>query len=408
MTAASGPLQAAQRELLPDALRGFALFGILIVNIMSFAGGLSGSSMGGFNAASTVADWMVVALVAFLAEFKFYPIFSFLFGYGFTLFWRKARQRGADAGALFNRRIGFMAVLGILHGVFIWFGDILSRYALVALLLKGRLNYGPKRLLLSMRRWLIATVLVAAALSLSMVASTLAVSVLDTAMQQDGLMRESAEATRQIYAAGGYWAITWQRLIDYCYITAVFIFLIPQVMFLFLCGAFIARAGWLRHVERHRDKWRRILRWSLYVGVPVNLLWAAMQLANAQDQSIWFPPVAALIDVLIPVQAAAYVAVFALLSGHERSAGIFRLLAYAGRMPLTNYIAQSVICSFFLYGYGLGLGDDLGQAKLALLAFGIYGAQLLWSRAWLSRYELGPLEALWRRFTYQASEARKA
>lgn len=394
------PIATSHRELLPDALRGFALFGILMVNIMSFAGGLDGGSLGAFTAATTAPDRVVVALVAFLAEYKFYPIFSFLFGYGFALFWRKARLRGADTDRLFARRVGFMAVLGIAHGVLIWFGDILSRYALVALLLKGRLHFGPKRLLLSIRRWLVAAVLIAAALSLGSVADNLASSAFESVTQQNVPKREANTATLHLYAAGSYGDITQQRLIDYANITVFFAFLVPQVLVLFLCGAFIARAGWLRHADRHRDKWARILRIGLYVGVPANLAWAALQVTNAMEQSIWFTPVAALLDVAMPVLAGAYVAAFALLATDARRSGVFRTLACAGRMPLTNYLSQSVICSFLLYGYGLGLGDDLRQSQLALLAVGIYAAQLVWSRAWLARFEQGPMEMMWRRFTY--------
>jgi uncharacterized protein len=300
-----------------------------------------------------------------------------------------------------------MAVLGVAHGVFIWFGDILSRYAIVALFLKGRLDYGPKRLLKSMRNWLIVSVVVSASLSLVMLIGTLAVSVLDVTSQEPTLTREAVEKVRELYAGQGYWDVTQQRAADYVYITVLFMFLVPQVLLLFLTGAFVARAGWLRHPAQHREKWSRILNWSLAIGVPVNLAWAALQLGNSYDQSIWFAPIAAILDVAMPVMAASYIACFALLSADGKADALLDFLAYTGRMPLTNYIAQSVICSFVLYGYGLGLGDDLGQAKLALMAIAIYALQTLWSRAWLSRYEQGPLEAVWRRFTYNAPDNKK-
>jgi uncharacterized protein len=406
MTSLSGPTSPRERELLPDALRGFALFGILLVNIMSFANGLSGSSLGDFTRVTTMADRVTVAFVAFLAEFKFYPIFSFLFGYGFALFWTKARRRGADAGNLFYRRIGFLGLMGVLHGVFIWFGDILSRYALVALFLKQYLNHGPKRLLRAMRTWLIVTLAVAFGLALLMLVGTMVMMTMGEAGQDAAIARDAVEVVKRTYSTGNFAAVTAQRCSDYVTITIMFLFLVPQVLLIFLTGVFVARAGWLRSPAKHQAKWRRILAWSLAIGVPVNLVWAVLQMYNAQYLPEWFPVAAALLDSFMPVLAGAYVAGFALLVSNGkagsilRAHAILRALSYAGRMPLTNYIAQSVICSILLYGYGFGLGDDLRQAKLALLAIGIYVTQLVWSRVWLSYFELGPLEAFWRRVTY--------
>jgi uncharacterized protein len=277
----------------------------------------------------------------------------------------------------------------------------------VALFLKQYLNHGPKRLLKAMRTWLIVTLAVAFGLALLMLVGILAMMAMGEAGQDAALARDAAaiasdavEVVRRTYATGNFAAVTAQRCTDYVTITIMFLFLVPQVLLIFLTGVFVARAGWLRHAERHQAKWRRILAWSVVIGLPVNLVWAALQMYNAQYLPEWFPVAAALLDSFMPVLAGAYVAGFALLAAEGNASSILRALSYAGRMPLTNYIAQSVICSILLYGYGFGLGDDLRQAGLALLAIGLYVIQLVWSRVWLSYFELGPLEAFWRRVTY--------
>lgn len=379
-----------QRDAHIDVLRGFALFGILIVNLMSFTSGLSGPSLGILTESSTLADHIVLVLVAFLGEFKFYPIFAFLFGYGFLKIWRRAQASGDDVEALYNRRLWFLGLLGAFHGIFIWFGDILSRYAVVAIFLRKRLAYGPRKLLRSVRAWLLMAVGVGIVFAV--------VGMIET---PPGSAAANNTPMASIYATGGFMDVTSQRLKDYLAITVMFVFLIPQVMVIFLLGVLAARMGWIDRPARHRYFWRKVLIAGLLVGLPVNALWAWMQWQNAvafnPALTMWMP----LLDLLMPFQAAAMTAALMLSLDHAWVHRLVILLAPAGRMPLTNYLTQSVVCSLVLYGYGLGLGDDLGQAGLGALAVGVYSLQLLMSRWWLSCHDAGPMEAWWRSVVYR-------
>jgi uncharacterized protein len=124
-----------ERENIIDALRGFALFGILIVNIQSFAWGVGAPTMGMLWEDATWLDEATIWLTAFIFEYKIYPLFCFCFGYGFAVMakrWRYAGLNAIQVKARFNRRLNFMLVLGLFHGIVIWFGDILARYALAA------------------------------------------------------------------------------------------------------------------------------------------------------------------------------------------------------------------------------------------------------------------------------------
>ena len=106
----------------------------------------------------------------------------------------------------------------------------------------------------------------------------------------------------------------------------------------------------------------RVILEGRAAAAPIDIVFPAhwlAQLANARDQSAWFAPLASLLDIFVPAQTAAYVAALALVFGQGKGMAVFRWLADAGRMPLTNYLAQSAICAFVLYGSGLGLGDKL-------------------------------------------------
>lgn len=381
---AAGPTAGAERQVHLDALRGFALLGILVVNIMSFTGGLRMAALGPLTASSPWVDHLTVIGVALLAEFKFYPLFSFLFGYGYLLFWRNAKRKEADARRLFNRRIGFLAILGVLHGTLIWFGDILSRYALVALFLRQYLDARPRALLRAIRRWGVAMIIIGALISgLSMLGGP------------------SAERPlAPIYATAGYFDALTVRVSEYLQISVLFLFLVPQVLVLFLLGLLTARMGWLRRPERHVRFWKRVLLACLVVGIPVNIFWATQdwKLSMAADPGMTLAM--PLLDIAVPTLSAAFVAAFALNLHRPLVQRGVALLAPAGRMALTNYLAQSVLCSVFLYGYGLGWGVWMTQFELLLLALGIFAAEIAFSHWWLARHESGPMEALWRRFTY--------
>lgn len=378
-----------RRDAHIDALRGFALFGILIVNLMSFTSGLSGPSLGVLTESSTLADHIVLVLVAFLGEFKFYPIFAFLFGYGFLKIWRRARASGADVDALYSRRLWFLGLLGAFHGIFIWFGDILSRYAVVAIFLRKRLAYRPRQLLRSIRNWLLLAVGIGVVFAV--------VGVIDS---PPGNGATNQTPIVSVYATGGFLAVTAQRLQDYLAITIMFVFLVPQVMVIFLLGVLVARMGWIDRPARHHAFWRKVLVTGLVVGLPVNALWAWLQWHNAvafnPALTMWMP----LLDLLMPFQAAAMVALLMINLERPTVQCLVALLAHAGRMPLTNYLAQSVVCSFVLYGYGLGLGQTIGQAGLAALAIGVYVTQIVVSPWWLARHDTGPMETWWRRHVY--------
>jgi uncharacterized protein len=382
---------SSSRTPIIDALRGVALFGILAVNIQSFSSGVQIPSLGLLDAESSTADYVTIVLTALLFEYKFYPIFCFCFGYGFAIQVRKWVARGQDASRLFTRRITFMLLLGVFHGVFIWFGDILSRYAVTAFILSMHWQSRPGKLIVAARFWFIFTI-----------ATTIFISATSlmpefTADMNRAIIDEF-NATSRIYTQGTLWAITTQRAYDFMTISVAFIFLIPQVLLLFLLGAITAQMGWLRNPEKWRALWWRVFLIGAVIGIPCNLMFTDRAYSIATNPGVHIGFWQEFASQGTPFLSAMYVAAIALSAHTMAGKAVIALFAPAGRFALTNYLLQSTVLSFLLYGYGLGWGTSLRQTQLLQLACTLFTAQLLVSHLYKRTGWQGPMEALWRRF----------
>jgi uncharacterized protein len=386
---------AGQRDVLVDALRGLALFGILAVNIQSFVWGVSGPSLGVLYESSSLADEVTVFLTALLFEYKFYPIFCFCFGYGFTIQTRRWIARGVDARAHFARRMDFMIFMGVMHGVFIWFGDILLRYAATSYLLRRHLRKGPRALVKAAKFWFCIVVAAAAVLAILLAATPEDAETL----AQIEIARMDGEHVFSIYTEAGYVEASIQRVQDFLTVTATYVMVLPQVMLFFLLGALAAQLKLLRYPDRHRQFWWRVFWLGLIVGLPINIAFAAMHLSTAAEP--WLPPTVwqALLSEFAPVMALAYVAAAALLHSSVAGSAFMRLLAPAGRVALTLYIGESVLMMLLLNGFGFALGAAFGQFELFITAVLMFAVLLIGAHLMLYFNIPGPLEGIWRRYT---------
>lgn len=371
-----------------DALRGLALFGILAVNIQSATWSVGGPTLGALDVTSRMADYAAVLFTAFFLEYKFYPIFCFCFGYGFAVQVRGWKRRAEDASARWLRRMGFMFVMGLLHGVFIWFGDILARYALTGLILGRHVDSRPRSLLKALRFWLVVTL-----------AITLIYALIPAPGDTPTTLPAEILAAKAVYENGSYWQVTWQRAKDFLLILTTFLFVFPQVMLFFLLGALTAKMGWLGNPLRHRAWLIKVFLFALVIGVPINILYTVDSLARASDFSAAFGFRAAIVSTAAPIFSFATIAGFALMSNTTLGARIIAFFAPAGKLALTNYLLQSLLMSTLLYGYGFALGKQFKQAELLALSIAIFVLQLVFSHIYLRYFNQGPLEWLWRRWT---------
>ena len=400
LPAHDGPrrLKRARIEVV-DALRAFALAGILQVNIQSFAWG-AGDPLGFFAEPPGPVDTVVHLLTGTLVSTKFLSIFAFLFGLGFALQWRSMRRRLPvdDARATYRRRLRFLLALGLAHGMLLYFGDILAVYAAIGFLLLHYADQRPASLVAATRAWWLGFAVLT-------VASTTAIEALRRAFpskEDPGAVPLWALGRLATYTQGGYLEQIGPRVADYLSVLgSVALLGVPQVMGLFLLGAVAGRLGWLARPQRYLRLWR-IATWIGVAALPFALAGAWLNLVEMRDSPGDPSVVGTALQSVGAFVASLYVALFVRLQHWTAMQRLIVWLAPAGRMPLTNYVAQSAAMGLLLSGWGLGLGALLSRTELALAALVIVVVQLVVSRAWIGRHGEGPLEALWRRATYGA------
>ena len=398
-----GPVAPKQRIATVDILRGFALLGILLVNMQQFNGSFVGIIAALDKPVTTLDQW-AIWFVDFFAEGKFYSIFALLFGLGLALQYQRAEAQGAHFGSYWLRRMAVLLVIGLVHAYLIWTGDILILYSLLGALLLLWRKARPATLLIWTLALLLLPLLINAALwalvtlgAQSMGEAAMA-EVLDEAM--GGYAVQVAEADR-IYATGSYIAITWQRVAEMNLVFSTLPFFAPNIFAMMMLGLYAGKRRIFEELPAHLPLIRKLWVWGLVIGVIGNFLYVYF----GEQASRTMPSPQLLVSVTgqtfgAPALAIFYMTSLTLLA--QRSDWQRRLapLSYVGRMALTNYLLQSIICTLIFYGYGLGLYGKFGAAGTIVLAVAIYVLQVFFSNWWLRRFQFGPMEWLWRTLTY--------
>lgn len=404
-TSTLDPIAASERIEAMDVLRGFALLGILLMNIEAFVGPLA-AALDGVNPALTGVDRIVDAAIYILVQGKFYLLFSLLFGMGFGVMMQRAETRGSAFSALYLRRTLALLAFGVVHLLLIWSGDILVAYALIALPLLlifrsvpvGHLPY-----------WALGLY----ALTLLMVAGFSAIGILAqleptiAAMMQEELRKEGEKMARLIvaeraaYGSGSYAQAVVQRAWDAAVMLPYTLLLGGQILAMFVLGAWFARSGAIAHPQG-RPRLYASLRWvALPVGLGLMLVSFWMVPTVAVDRMDLTSGTAVLLAMTAsPLMSFGYLA-WILRGTNSAARPSLRWLAPAGRMALTNYLGQSVICTLVFYGYGLGYFEQLPRAWQVPFVFALFALQVLASRWWLARFRYGPAEWVWRAITYR-------
>jgi len=398
------PVAAAERIEAMDVLRGWALLGILLMNIEAFAGPLVGS-LTGLDPRLTGIDRVVDATIFILVQGKFYLLFSLLFGMGFAVMMARAQASGRAFFPLYLRRTLVLLGIGAVHLLLIWSGDILLTYALVALPLLLIFRSVPWR---QMPYWTAGLYLLTLAVlfglsalgSLAQLEPTAAAEMNKALQLQGESMRALLEGERAAYGSGSYLDAVLQRARDAAAILPMMLFIGGQLLGVFVLGAWFVGSGAIARPQEF-ERFYRVLRW---VGLPLGL---AMMLI-----SFWIMPTVEFdrLDVTSGFATSlALVASLPMCLGYlawilrglrSRFASLLRWVAPAGRMALTNYLGQSVICTLIFYGYGLGYFERLPRAWQVPFVIALFLAQVLFSRWWLARFRFGPVEWLWRAATY--------
>jgi uncharacterized protein len=374
------PARSGERILTIDIIRGLALFGVLIVNILGdFRLPLLEHILKRY-AGLEGADRVVEILAAGVLEFKAITIFSFLFGAGIAIQMERASAHNVNARYFLARRLGWLLVLGAMHLLLIWNGDILALYALCGVLLLPLAGL-PWQMLV-----LIGTAFVAlpefAWFGIHVPSGLAAIS--------------EITRTREAYGNGGYIAILkfrWQE--TWSFIVTLLIAVMPRTFGLFCWGVAAWRSGILMRPLLHRGKLAVCLVAGAAAGgvITANEVWAGVS-----GHAYWPALQHTHLDASI-LLALAYVSGLLLWLTPQRATRMPGLAAM-GRMALTNYLMQSIVLGWVFYGYGFGLFGQIGPAAAAAIGVAIYVMQVYLSRLYLQRFRFGPFEWLWRSLSY--------
>jgi len=376
-----GVTSKIHRDTAPDVLRGFALLGILVVNIQ-FMGlnsdqGARGEWTQGF------ANGSATFLIAALFAGKFYLLFSFLFGYSSNYVIRNDRSNRAR----WIKRCLVLIAFGALHFTFLWHGDIIFVYGLFGLLLTFFFFRADRTLKIWSRIvFFLSTFFIVLIGALALMAEYLLDEDLGTStvvsldeILRSGTFLESIPARLEVWVLG----------------IATGIFLQGGLAFAaFLLGVRLARANFLSSpIDKAANE--RLIKKGLILGLPIQIIAAAILLQNEQSaepsESVYL--ISLFVSfVTAPLLSMFYVGLIRKLV--EERPNLVSWLKPAGKMSLTIYISQSVITSLIFGPWGLGLFQDLQTWQVFVLAFAIWLFLSYLAGQWLKRFNQGPLEKL--------------
>lgn len=407
MANALQPVAPEDRIRALDMLRGWAMFGVLWSNLNDNYGTRKPTT-GLDHALSWIQDWLL--------EARFYSLLILLFGIGFGIQLIRADDRGTDLRATYYRRSAALLAIGVLHGTLIWGGDILTIYALVAFaLVMFRAASSRQILVAALLLWFIGPTIVQEATFLSGLRFLLPRSFSESiAIYAHGTWLEIEQAR-----VGGYlqWLGRW-GLSSYVIILASY-----------LMGLWAVKTGYLRRVIEEPRVTRRLLAVALGAAVVGYASWVwsdtlwprspfipglGPAFLSADFLSAGFQLemlrafVMRLFDWATVGAAVVYACLLLLLWQRPRGQLLLRPLAAAGRMALTTYLSQSVVCTLLFYSYGLGWYGSVGFTGMLVITLILFGGQMAASTWWLGRFRYGPAEWLWRTLAYGRAPKMRA
>lgn len=393
----------ATRHITLDALRGFAVMGILAMNIVAFAlpewAYVAPGTYGGDSAADK-ASWLVSFI---FIDGKMRGLFSLLFGASMALIIERAEAKGENPAKVHYSRMIWLLLFGVAHYLFIWWGDILFLYAAIGCIAYRFRNWEAKRLI----KWaliiyglgfLLYAVQFGGLQFLQFMATQPGADASVVAQYKEVIASPdfSLDASAEIAAySGSYADIVARRWDDALNLLILIAQSFAETLPLMMLGMAMKKNGFLTG-EWDRSDYVRWARKMLIPGLLISTglgLWVAASgfdlITTLGNFLAW-----SLIPRLLMTIGYAALLIMAIQS-FAGSVFITRVAA-AGRAAFTNYLGTSILMSTIFYGYGLGLYNQVGRASLWFFVLGAWALMLLWSKPWLERFQYGPFEWLWR------------
>ncbi|HEX2764653.1 MAG TPA: DUF418 domain-containing protein [Allosphingosinicella sp.] len=395
------------RILTLDILRGVAVMGIFSVNVVAFAMPEQAYLNPKAYGLEGIKDLLLWALNFVLIDGKMRAMFSMLFGASLLLVVEKAEASGASPASIHYRRMFWLLIFGLVHYYLIWFGDILTLYALIGaiaflfrrktagqLLIAALIFLALDFLLLGSGAWFMG---IQEAAAHAPGASAQAISDWAESSEEFGPLTAAALARDLALYRGGYAGIVMHRLSEQAAGPVnQFIFAGPQTMGYMLLGMAGLKSGFLTG-EWSDGLYRRIALLCIGVGALAFAFLGWGEWRSGFAPLTVFRHFIAYSAPFRPLMMIGYAALIILLA--RRGGALTLRIAAAGRAAFTNYLGTSLAASTIFYGYGVGLYGQASRLEAWLLCPVMWAAMLLWSKPWLDRYQYGPLEWLWRSLT---------
>jgi uncharacterized protein len=394
---------SSHRHITLDALRGFAVMGILAMNIVGFAmpelAYLSPAAFGG----DTLLDRISWLFSFIFVDGKMRGLFSLLFGASMMLIIERAEAKGQNAAKIHYARMVWLALFGLAHFFLIWFGDILFLYAVVGCLAFLMHHWEPQRLI----KW----ALIVYGLGFLLWAVQFGgLQALQWAATQPGADPDLVRQYREIMASEdfqidtvkevaihrGTWAgIVADKLAEWYAPLTMVLQSITETLPLMMLGMAMKKNGFLTG-EWDAGDYHRWARRLLVPGLLLSLAIGISVWVNGFDLITTIAAFLAWSTIPRLMLTIAYAGLLILWIRKLAGRALLDRVAAAGRTAFTNYLGTSIIMTTIFYGYGLGLYGHISRPTLWLFVLGAWGIMLFWSKPWLDRFHYGPLEWLWR------------
>ncbi|RIO75284.1 DUF418 domain-containing protein [Mammaliicoccus sciuri] len=372
---------AKQRIFSIDALRGFSLLGILLMNILTFAYPYQIINPFEFFQHQDGA-WFKISSLFIIASF--YPIFAFLFGYGLSIMYQNSLDKGLNYYPMITRRLLFLLLLGIIHGVFIFYGDILSTYALLGLIAIIFVRLKPQFTLVAL----------SIGIGIFVLLYLLPMILLKDVTQIESFVGlQELERVNNILSSSDYVSIIGFNLKYFGMNIANAILVGPfSILPIMLFGIYAHQINWFNKIKQHKNLY-------MVIGVVVLILGLAIKMIQiVLEGSVTSQLMSQMIGG--PIVALSYIMFFVILCEDQTARKILTPLQSIGKLSLTTYISQSIICIIIFYGVGLNYYGKLPVLNIYIIGIVIYFVQLIVSYLYLMKFKQGPLEKLWRKVTY--------
>jgi len=392
------PTDKRDRYVVMDVLRGFALLGVMLINLYEF---------GGVDVVITSEQLAALPSAALDSRFEFWlqllvygkanTLFAFLFGLGFWIQMERLEARGAPFKAIYLRRAAILLSLGLVHLLALFNWDILHIYGITAFILFACRGLKDRALLwIGVPLLLFAQPLVTWLFEFSGI----------TDRFYDETAAEAAVLTRQAAAQSGEFGTFLASINADYFIWMMSGGLLGWIFYAlgrFFMGAWVARRGWIQNASDHLGMFRRWLWPLLVTGLLLELI---NLLTDELPEETLFGQLELLRTILhvvaTPLIAAGYICVMVLLFNRRSLRWLVKPFAPVGQMALTNYLTQSVAIILILtsVGPGLGLAGKAGASTFVPLVLAVFITQILVSHVWMKFFAFGPAEWLWRALTY--------